>query len=184
MDDGVLRVTTLIQDLKQYSSRKVEESLVGNLAEVIQSAIKLTKQTRGKNIEWQLAELPENMLFDGNALQIEQILVNLLVNAIDAMEKAEYSRIEIKAEVRDESYRVTIRDFGSGVPEHVVKSLWDPFFTTKPPNKGTGLGLSISRQIAENHGGSLSYEQADPGASFHLVLPKGGDIVRQTFNRG
>jgi len=106
--------------------------------------------------------------------------MNILSNAIDAIEsKAESTgedHIIIKADVikdKVSSYvTVEIRDSGSGVPEEIIKNVFDPFYTTKPVGKGLGLGLSISNNIIREHGGKIEIiNNKDDGASFKIFLP-------------
>ncbi len=105
----------------------------------------------------------------------QQVLVNLLVNALDAMDG--YGHISVSAsrcESRELGPRVMIavEDTGPGVPDDVAPHLFDPFFTTKDPGKGTGLGLSVSQELVAAQGGTLSYRpDADGGARFEILLP-------------
>jgi two-component system sensor kinase FixL len=108
----------------------------------------------------------------GNAVQLQQVLLNLVRNAIEAVQ----SLPEEKRHVRvyqcrtSDLIRIEVRDQGSGVPSHVIDNLFRPFFTTK--GNGTGLGLAISRTIIASHGGQLTYESAaDGGAIFQVILP-------------
>ena len=105
-------------------------------------------------------------------IQIQQVLVNLVKNSLDALVGVATPRplITIKVERGDDELSVSVMDNGPGIPSEHVDLLFDAFFTTKP--KGVGLGLSICKSIAAAHGGRLRYEQADSGgASFCLVLP-------------
>jgi len=108
----------------------------------------------------------------GDPGQIEQIVVNLMLNAADAIGGA--GRIEV--EVRDSADRkwveIRIRDTGSGIAEEDLGKVFDPFYTTKEPGKGTGLGLAVSSRLAVSHGGSLTVESSSPsGTVFLLRLP-------------
>ncbi len=109
--------------------------------------------------------------------QIVQVLVNLINNACDAMEGApprqEGKRIAVRTRQDAEKTEILVEDNGPGVPEAVRASVFEPFFTTKEPGRGTGLGLSICRQIAEEHGGTISFSNLEKGgASFRLLLPR------------
>ncbi|MDY7016482.1 MAG: ATP-binding protein, partial [Cyanobacteriota bacterium] len=119
--------------------------------------------------------------------QINQVFMNLLSNAIDALEVAKYSgiegskngidncpRIRIETEVVNEKWvAIHISDNGSGIPNEIQEKLFDPFFTTKPIGKGTGLGLSISYQIVvERHGGKLKCNSTvGQGTEFIIEIP-------------
>ena len=123
-------------------------------------------------------ELP---LVECHAAQLNQVLMNLLSNAIDALEEKRRQtarmsvppRIQIGTAVIGDRIRIAIADNGSGIPETVRSRLFDPFFTTKEPGKGTGLGLSISYQIiVEHHGGQLRCEPLrDGGTEFIVEIP-------------
>ena len=117
--------------------------------------------------------------------QVHQVLMNLVVNARDAMPdgghltiaaanvRLDDTYVKMNLDARPIPYVVlTVEDTGSGMPEKVLEKIWDPFFTTKPPGKGTGLGLSTVRSIVKSHGGFVTvYSQAGRGTSFKVYLP-------------
>ena len=110
---------------------------------------------------------------DADQTKIEQVLVNIFINAMHSMESGgtltigaervnlanvvfdEGSRLRERSYEGDEMVRIIVSDTGKGIPEEVLSKLFDPFFTTKATGKGTGLGLTVSRKIAELHGGEL-----------------------------
>jgi signal transduction histidine kinase len=103
----------------------------------------------------------------GNAGKLQQIFLNLFVNARDAM--ADGGRLEITTETQDSKIEVTVRDTGVGISNENIKKIYDPFFTTKAAGKGTGLGLSVSYGIVQEHGGNISVESVPGrGTSFKL----------------
>jgi signal transduction histidine kinase len=111
----------------------------------------------------------------GDASQIQQVFINLLTNARDAMPGG--GRLSISSEAIElESKRVwqlKVSDTGVGIPEEDLSQIFDPFFTTKPPDKGTGLGLSILHGIVETHGGDVSAEsEVGAGTTFIIRLPE------------
>lgn len=109
-----------------------------------------------------------------DAVHIQQVMVNLIRNAIEAMQTTEISQrvLTVRTSLVDEKWiEVAVHDRGSGLPAEIEQQLFQPFFTTKPT--GTGLGLSISRSIIEAHGGRLwATPNPDQGAAFHFILPK------------
>ncbi len=112
----------------------------------------------------------------GDRVQLQQVLMNLMVNAIDAMKDANGTReLAIKSQRTDnEQLMVSISDTGVGLPPEQADKIFDAFFTTKP--HGTGMGLRISRSIVESHGGRLWAADNSPrGARFHLTLPMGAE---------
>jgi signal transduction histidine kinase len=109
----------------------------------------------------------------GDRVQIQQILLNLFTNPVEAMTSVDghLRLLSIKSEVSDQDgVLITIKDSGSGIDSPNVDRIFDAFFTTKP--HGMGMGLSICRSIVENHGGRLWAEPANPcGAMFRMILP-------------
>jgi two-component system C4-dicarboxylate transport sensor histidine kinase DctB len=108
----------------------------------------------------------------GDTIRLEQVMVNLLRNGIDAMEHQPERLIEIGFSATASLIVITIRDHGPGLNEDVMEHLFEPFFTTKPSGKGLGLGLSLSHAIVLEMGGTIRAENAHPGARFELTLPR------------
>jgi signal transduction histidine kinase len=108
----------------------------------------------------------------GDSGQIREILLNLLVNALQAM--GERGRLSVETRCASQTVEVTVRDTGPGVPAGMIDRIFEPFFTTKAERDGTGLGLAISMEIAHEHGGSIELRHnSSQGATFCLMLPKG-----------
>jgi two-component system NtrC family sensor kinase len=106
--------------------------------------------------------------------QINQVILNLLLNAQQAIEvtKCDGGRIEISTQANRREVVLEIADNGCGIPEEIHSRIFDAFFTTKPVGEGTGLGLSISHSIVADHGGRIELESAPgQGARFHIILP-------------
>ena len=119
-------------------------------------------------------DLPQIM---GDRVQLQQVLMNLMINGIEAMKDVDRTReLIVKSRtVEDERLLVSISDTGVGLPPQQADQIFDPFFTTK--DDGTGMGLRISRSIVESHGGRLwAADNAPHGAIFHLTLPSKADI--------
>jgi C4-dicarboxylate-specific signal transduction histidine kinase len=109
----------------------------------------------------------------GDQYQIEQVLVNLITNASDAIEETGNDGVlTISTEYKNNTVITYVRDSGPGIPINSQEKIFTPFFTTKPIGKGTGLGLSISRNIIKDHKGDLLVtNHPDGGAQFTIVLP-------------
>jgi signal transduction histidine kinase len=123
----------------------------------------------GVAIEKDYSVLPEVWVRAG---EVNQIFLNLLTNAWQAVSGRSSAEIRVATCVAGTFVEVSIEDNGPGVPEDLRTRIFDPFFTTKPAGQGTGLGLSISAQIAARHGGSLLVESGrQGGARFVLRLP-------------
>jgi signal transduction histidine kinase len=105
--------------------------------------------------------------------QLQQVLLNLLLNAIQAMPNG--GRVTVSAEATERDVRITVRDTGPGIPPEILPKIFEPFFTTKPSGQGTGLGLCICAKIVADHHGTLTASSGGPGqgAAFVLTLPRG-----------
>src|SRR5215468_394699 len=113
---------------------------------------------------------------DGDPIQLQQVLLNLVINAFDAMQDTVPSRRKVLIATQlngDGTVRTTVRDHGIGISEEMLERLFDPFFSTK--SEGLGMGLAIVRSIVEAHGGTITAENADDGgARFQFILPANG----------
>jgi two-component system NtrC family sensor kinase len=128
-------------------------------------------------------DIPDNLpqlLCDPD--QMQQVLINLLVNARQALEdQPQPRRVRIEARADDDTIELTVSDNGPGIPPDILSRVFDPFFTTKPTGAGTGIGLGVSRGIIEAHAGTLTLAPADNGARFVMRLPlRQGDGVGTT----
>ena len=121
-------------------------------------------------------QAPAVVQIDGHPGQLQQVLMNLVQNAIDALRDIESRpRIEVRVDVVDGQARVRVHDNGAGIAPDDLVRVFDPFFTTKPLGQGTGLGLSISYGIVNEHGGRLTAaNHVQGGALFTLSLPLEG----------
>jgi two-component system NtrC family sensor kinase len=166
-----LRCKTIIQDLLEFSREKSPSRLMADLNEVVSKALNiLNNEFHLKHIGCELklaADLPEAMLDPG---QIEQVMVNLLLNAIQATPVNGKIRIESNVHRDDNKLSVKVSDTGCGIPRRNLNSIFEPFFTTK--STGTGLGLAITYGIIQNHGGEISVVSKEgSGTSFIIELP-------------
>ncbi len=107
----------------------------------------------------------------GDAIRLEQVLINLLRNALDAMADKHFKRLEVRIEAQADQWRLSVLDSGGGIAAEHLANVFDPFFTTKPVGEGLGLGLAISYGIIHEAGGRLSVENQPGGACFSLTLP-------------
>jgi signal transduction histidine kinase len=114
-----------------------------------------------------LAEAP---LVTGNAGKLQQVFLNLFLNARDAMPDG--GVLDVRTAIVDGRIEIVVSDSGAGISREHIKKIYDPFFTTKTAGKGTGLGLSVSYGIVQEHGGSISVESnVGRGTSFRLDFP-------------
>ena len=121
-----------------------------------------------------IRELDEPASVLADADQIEQVVLNLLSNAVDAMPRGGAVRLRLAA-TPGGGARLTVADEGHGIPEEIQARIFDPFFSTKEIGKGTGLGLAISYGIVHDHGGDIVVDSAPgQGAAFTVILPASG----------
>ena len=107
--------------------------------------------------------------------QIQQVLMNLLINACQAMPEGRMGEIHIKTRADGTNVEIVLSDNGAGIPPDVLPRIFEPYFSTKAPASGTGLGLPISKRIVEKHGGSLTVSSTvGEGTTFTIVLPVEG----------
>src|SRR2546426_945241 len=119
---------------------------------------------------------PEEPVVVGNPIQLEQVFINLLANARDAVADSRRKAIRISGSVGSAAVEVALTDTGHGIPPGLERRIFDPFFTTKEVGKGTGLGLSITYGIIKEHGGTISVvSPPGGGATFLIRLPLAAD---------
>jgi len=168
-----VRIVTNLKNFSRASGDAVPTDLHAGIEETLMLLGPRLQKAHIK-IEKHFAELPEVVCQPG---EINQVFMNLLVNAIQALEQTRPANgapptITIETALEGESATVTIRDNGPGVPPEHEQRVFDPFFTTKPRGQGTGLGLSISTEIARRHGGTLVLSRpVTGGACFMCRLP-------------
>ncbi|HUX64551.1 PAS domain-containing sensor histidine kinase [Sulfuricella sp.] len=169
--EGAERTRDIVEGLKRFSAKDKDESSQFNLAEVIAKAVHWV--TRSSSAQCRVScELPDDIPVLGNPGQIQQVVINLVQNALDATRGREVPALDIGGRIADGQVEISFRDNGPGIEPQHLNRVFDPFFTTKPVGKGTGLGLSISYGIIDRHGGRLSVaNHADGGAVFSLRLP-------------
>ncbi|EPX75416.1 sensor histidine kinase [Salipiger mucosus] len=167
--DGAERVRDIVADLRRLSSDGTGERVPFDLVETARVAARWVERGSKSGIDVHY-EGPESLPYEGAPGQIQQIVMNLVQNAMDAVQEVAAPRLVMRIEAHDGMARLTVQDNGPGVPDDLRAAIFDPFFTTKPVGQGTGLGLSISAKIAQEHGGRLVVGPG-PGGSFALELP-------------
>lgn len=169
--EGAERVRDIVQDLKRFSSGQQGAFTEFDLVHVIRTAVHwVTKGSRRDLVT--CFELPERLSINGHPGQLHQVLMNLVQNALDAMQEQPEARLEIAAGGDERQVWLSLRDSGPGISEADLLRVMDPFFTTKPVGQGSGLGLSISYGIVRDHGGELSIENhPEGGVLARIVLP-------------
>ncbi len=171
IQDAALRAKRIVESLLRFSRRpREEEKGPVDLAVVLEEALFLV-QPHLKEGRLDVVRRYGVAVARGNANQLQQIAINLLVNAIQAM--AGLGKLTVGCDAAQAGrVKLWVADTGPGVRAEDAKRIFEPFFTTKPEGQGTGLGLSICYQIAEEHGGTIRLEpNEDRGACFVLELP-------------
>jgi two-component system NtrC family sensor kinase len=165
------RMRETVLGLLNYAHESSSERKPLDINKVIRQGLKLLRsQKEFKNvvIEENLADGLSRV--HGDANQLEQVLVNLSLNACEAMPGG--GTLSISTSGRNSEVTVAIADNGTGIPGENLDKIFDPFFTTKPAGKGTGLGLSVSYGIVRQHGGTMEVQSDEgKGTTFTVVLP-------------
>ncbi|MCO8162194.1 ATP-binding protein [Pseudomonas sp. 21LCFQ010] len=172
LDQQLTRMAALTGHLKTFARKSpdgLRERL--DLAHVVdQALLLLDTRLREEQIECVL-HLARPAWVRGDAIRLEQVLINLLRNALDAMRERPRKRLEVKIEAVGEQWQLSVTDTGTGIDSAHLSSLFDPFFTTKPVGDGLGLGLAVSYAIIHSLGGQLSARNVAGGAMFSFSLP-------------
>jgi C4-dicarboxylate-specific signal transduction histidine kinase len=172
----VRKATTIIGHLRTFgrAAPAIRETL--SINDVITQAVSLVQeQLRLHQVDVRLQLARSNPLVCGSAIQIEQVFINLLTNARDAVSNAPVKQIIVQSTVDDHRVTVTVQDTGPGIPPGLEQRIFDPFFSTKDVGAGTGLGLSITYGILKDHQGSISVERRPGvGATFVVEMPLAG----------
>ena len=178
LEQMLTRMAALTGHLKTFARNSpggLRERL--DLATVVDQALHLLDtRIRAEGVEVALY-LARPAWVRGDAIRLEQVLINLLRNALDAMADKRYKRLEIRIEADDGQWRLSVLDSGGGILATDLCRVFDPFFTTKPVGEGLGLGLAISYGIVVDAGGHLQVENLAGGARFSLTLPRDLETV-------
>jgi C4-dicarboxylate-specific signal transduction histidine kinase len=170
----VRKATEIISHLRTFGRAAPVSFEPLDILHVIERSISLMKeQLRLRQIEVQLHFPPEALFVFGNAIQLEQVFINLLANARDALANAPVKLITITCKAEQEQVVLRFCDTGPGIPAELAQRIFDPFFTTKEVGAGTGLGLSITYGIIKDHQGTITVEHhPGDGAHFLIHLPR------------
>lgn len=182
---NIERGTEMVKQILLFARGSQGERIVLQPKHLVKEIVKIVKETFPKNIEivFNIPEEPWQIL--GDATQLHQVLINLCVNARDAMPEGGKLTIEIENHVFDANYSrinpqatpgpyivVIVSDTGVGIPQEVINRIFDPFFTTKEHGKGTGLGLATVQGIVKGHKGFVNvYSEPGKGTKFTVYLP-------------
>ncbi|WP_127716669.1 hybrid sensor histidine kinase/response regulator [Halobacteriovorax sp. HLS] len=175
IQSSLLRINKITLNMKKFVYQDDEKKEYFNLASVISSSIDLVKPSFDKeDIEIEFKELSPGTIGFVNELGIEQVLVNLLKNSLDASRNSSSKSVTVELDTSKdgESVFIRVKDLGHGISDENIDQVFNPFFTTKEMGEGTGMGLSLSRQIIEAHQGTLTcISNGSKGSTFTIELP-------------
>jgi len=170
--DQTTRAGNIIRNLRGFVEKREANRRYENLSKIIEEAIALgLVGTAEANVKVKVDLDPAMPAVLVDKVQIQQVLINLIRNGIEAMQGLPTRRLSVRSAVIDPTFaRVTVADTGPGLPQEVAERLFQPFITTK--EHGMGIGLTICQAIIEAHGGRIWFEpNPDGGVAFHFQLP-------------
>ena len=169
---GIRKASTIIENLLRFAHPSADKSKTPlDLLRVVKEALTLVDhQAKVQNIEIRTHFPPEPCQVLGVPSLLEQVFINLLLNAINAMPSG--GTVDVLAEQAPGDVLLRVTDTGEGISKEDLNKIFDPFFTRAPLGKGTGLGLSICYSIVDQHGGSIGVEsESGKGSTFTVRLP-------------
>ncbi|HUS28360.1 MAG TPA: HAMP domain-containing sensor histidine kinase, partial [Kofleriaceae bacterium] len=169
---GAQRTKAIVSALHNYSRTDDESVVEFDIDRSIDDSLELLRHLLKQNVTV-VRKYGEVGRVRGHAGQINQVFMNLLTNAAQALAGRDSATITIETRGEPEGVEVKILDNGPGIPPEVLPRIWDPFFTTKDVGEGTGLGLSIVHELVERHGGTIECKtKVGQGTTFTVKLPR------------
>lgn len=168
------RIAKIVRGLRTFSRESDNDPFEPvSVSELLDDTLSLCRARFASNsIELEVSDVDPRITIECRAVQVSQVLLNLLNNAYDAIENAPVRWVKVDVSEADDKVEFRITDSGSGIPKSVRDRIMQPFFTTKEIGRGTGLGLSISLGIAQTHGGRLTLDEACANTRFVFALPR------------
>lgn len=183
IEQAARSASQIVSKLLDFARRKPSQMVTVNLNDVIHDSIRLISHLKPENVKIELNLTGSSVIIKGDPIRLEQVLVNVILNAFDAMPHGGTVTIETAVEERggERSVRLSISDTGTGIrPEH-LPHIFDPFFTTKKKGRGTGLGLAVVYGIVKEHQGKIDVETTlGQGTTFHMHFPLIEEIPKET----
>jgi signal transduction histidine kinase len=167
-----LRATETIKGLRNFFRKSEAEKTQLYLREVVADVVRMVRSdSMLRNVSLAFEAPAERIRLAGDRIQLQQVILNLVLNAFDAVSENEDLReVSVSMSADKDEVRVAVRDSGNGIDPVAIEHIFEPFFTTKP--KGMGMGLAIARSIIKAHGGQISARRnPDRGSTFEIVLP-------------
>lgn len=165
----ITRVGGVLESFRDFASSTKLNAQPTDLGALVEQAVRLIQpQTEQQGIEIRYDnEAGGDIQAEVDAARLEQVLLNLLLNASEAIEGN--GRIHVRLFIDSLGVQIEVSDTGPGIPEDILPRVFDPYFTTKP--RGSGMGLAVCQKIAQQHGGSITYDTGPDGTLFRLSLP-------------
>jgi PAS domain S-box-containing protein len=172
VSSGLEQMANLVKSMRNFSRLDEAEMKKADINEGLRSCLLMIgHQFKDKNIEL-TTEYGNIPMVDCFPAQLNQVFLNLISNAIHAVEEKTEGKIHVSSSLEEGYVVVRVKDNGKGIPKHIQDKIFDPFFTTKPVGKGTGLGLSICYNIVQKHKGQLYFETTEGvGTTFIVKIP-------------
>ena len=171
--DHIQRINKIVRDLVDFSRPSGLEKSMVQINDLIKSAVGLLEHdARCRSVDFKLDLSSSLPIFEGIPDHLHQVLVNMLLNAVDAMQGINDPFVIIKTWQEDDLIKISVEDIGEGISEENKHRIFEPFFTTKDVGSGTGLGLSVSHGIVSKMGGTIDVEsELGKGTTFIITLP-------------
>lgn len=171
IENNIVRISSITKNLLVFTQAgRPSEFQSFEVSEVLNS-VKDQVEYKLNNIKFTVIHNAYGAHIEANKTLFEQVLVNLVLNSIDAIEELQEQWIKIEISKNNSFLKIEVTDSGHGISSDSVNKIFDPFYTTKTVGKGTGLGLSLCRSIMEMHNGSLKYIENSPHTKFEIQLP-------------
>jgi signal transduction histidine kinase len=176
----VHRIRRIVDSLRAFARDAEQDPIRPEpVARIVEETVEIcSERFRHHSIDLRVDPIADDLVAECRSVQVSQILLNLLSNAYDAVERQSVRWVRIRAAADGERVRITVTDSGPGVPPDLENRIMEPFFTTKEIGKGTGLGLSVSKGIAEAHGGQLTLDRLSLDTCFVLTLRRAAAPAR------
>ena len=164
------RIARIVRQLLDFYQPVRDDLESVNIVLILEEVLELMdRQFKKLNIEL-IRNFPTDCSsFEGSPENIRQVILNIIINACDAMPDG--GKIEIEMQTYPDNLSIRFCDTGPGIPVEIIPRIFEPFFTTKQPGKGTGLGLSVCYGIIKRHKGSITYTNTKVGGCFEIKLP-------------
>ncbi|MEH0860999.1 ATP-binding protein [Halobacteriovorax sp. DPLXC-1] len=167
------QIENIVKGLRTFARKDDVKTVEFNLAQIVQDCIAMVEQIYDHyGIEVTLENQVGDIKINGNPGKIQQVMMNLLSNAKDALEGSDNKEIKVTLSQSNEKVQIKVSDSGVGISDAIKRKVFEPYFTTKEFGKGSGLGLSLSFNFIKEHNGTISYDsEPGHGTTFNIELP-------------